>query len=117
MPEFFGVNLMEINEFGVGQRFNTIFDTLAGASTYNKPDAGTSSVFNGNTEQIALGVDLVKGRDSMLRAVALDEDSNSDLQLVADDQYSIRQKKIGYFGSVEEGRMVVDNRVILGLIV
>mgnify|MGYP003125609774 CR=1 FL=1 len=117
MAEFFGVNLMEINEFGVGQRFNTIFDTLAGATTYDKPDDSTSSAFNGNAEQIALGVDLVKGRDSMLRAVALDEDSNSELQLVADDQYSIRQKKIGYFGQVEEGRMVVDDRVILGLIV
>jgi hypothetical protein len=36
---------------------------------------------------------------------------------MADDQYSIRQSKIGFFGSVEEGRVVLDNRVLCGVIV
>jgi hypothetical protein len=123
MMEFFGINLMEINELGVDQRFNAIFDTLAAATNYQKPTTADTvgtvaqSVFDAATEQIAIGVDLVKGRDSMLRAVSVDPDSSGDLQLIADDQYSIRQKKIGYFGSVEEGRMVVDDRVLFGLIV
>jgi hypothetical protein len=34
--------------------------------------------------------------------------------LIADDQYSIRQNKIGYFGSLEEGRIVLDDRALIG---
>jgi len=33
---------------------------------------------------------------------------------VADDQYSIRQAKVGWFGSIEEGRVVLDDRAIVG---
>lgn len=117
IPEFYGVSIMEINELGIGQKFNTIFGTLSSGKVYNNPHDGTSSAFNASDDEIVIGMDLVSGRDSMLRAVATDPDSNSEFSLVADDQYSVRQKKIGYFGSLEEGRMIVDNRVLFGVIV
>ena len=66
-------------------------------------------------DDFVLGVDRAK--DSLIRAVAVDEDSPSEFNLIADDQYSIRQNKIGYFGSIEEGRVVLDNRVLVGKIV
>lgn len=116
IPEFYGVSVMEINEMGVGQKFNDIFDTLAGSTNFDNPHAGNTQQFQA-TDELVIGVDLVKGRDAMLRAVAVDQDSNSEFNLVADDQYSVRQKKIGYYGSLEEGRMVVDNRVLFGVIV
>ena len=116
IPEFYGVSVMEINEMGVGQKFNTIFDTLAGSTNFDNPHSGSTQQFAA-TDELVIGVDLVKGRDAMLRAVAVDADSNSEFNLVADDQYSVRQKKIGYYGSLEEGRMVVDNRVLFGVIV
>ena len=117
IPEFYGVSIMEINELGVGQKFNTIFNTLASGKGFNDPHSGGSPEFVAASEEIVIGLDLVAGRDAMLRAVATDPDSNADFSLVADDQYSVRQKKIGYFGSVEEGRMIVDNRVLFGVIV
>jgi hypothetical protein len=116
IPEFYGVSIMEINELGIGQKFNAIFDTLAGTTAYDAPNGGTAGVF-ADGDEIVIGVDLVSGRDAMLRAVATDPDSNAEFSLTADDQYSIRQKKIGYFGSLEEGRMIVDNRVLFGVIV
>lgn len=116
IPEFYGVSVMEINEMGVGQKFNTIFETLASTTPYDNPHAGGTDTFS-SSDELVIGVDLVKGRDAMLRAVAVDADSNSEFNLVADDQYSVRQKKIGYYGSLEEGRMVVDNRVLFGVIV
>ena len=51
----------------------------------------------------------------LFRAVALDSESGSEFTLLADDQYSVRQQKIGYYGSLEEGRMVLDNRVLTGI--
>ena len=46
-----------------------------------------------------------------------DDENGGEFNLVADDQYSVRQNKIGYFGSVEEGRVVLDNRVLVGKMV
>jgi len=96
---------MEINELGAGQKFNTIFNAVKG-STY--------SSFDGATQEILIGLD--RSRESLIRAVATDSENGSEFSLTADDQYSIRQSKIGYFGSLEEGRMVLDNRALVGVI-
>ena len=119
LPEFFGVSIMEILEFGVGKKFTTIFDTVAGSTAYAdnyavNANSGTAQQFLA-TEQIIVGLD--RSRDSLIRAVAVDADSGSEFNLVADDQYTLRQGKIGYYGSLEEGRMVLDNRALVGLIV
>jgi hypothetical protein len=119
IPEFFGVSIMEILEFGVGKKFTTIFDTVAGSTAYAdnyavQSNSGTAQQFLA-TEQIVVGLD--RSRDSLIRAVAVDADSGSEFNLVADDQYTLRQGKIGYYGALEEGRMVLDNRALVGLIV
>jgi hypothetical protein len=120
MPEFFGVSIMEILELGVGKKFNTIFDTVAGSTAYAdhysiNAYGGTATAFNGASEEIIIGLD--RSRDALVRAVAVDSDTGSEFNLVADDQYTLRQGKIGYFGALEEGRMVLDNRALVGLIV
>jgi len=113
LPEFYGLGIMEINELGVNQKFNTLFDTAAGSTTYT--DGGGSITFDTTTDDFVLGVDRTK--DSLIRAVAVDAESGSEFNLIADDQYSIRQNKIGYFGSIDEGRVVLDNRVLVGKII
>ena len=115
IPEFYGVAIMEINELGRGQRFNTVFDTVAGSTAYTKADGTSSAAFDGAAEEIIIGLD--RGRESLIRAVAVDSENGSEFSLTADDQYSVRQQKIGYFGSLEEGRMVLDTRALVGKIV
>jgi len=53
----------------------------------------------------------------MIRAVATDSESGSEFDLVVDDQFVSRSQKIGYYGSLEEGRMLLDDRVLTGIIV
>jgi hypothetical protein len=96
MPNFFGVSLQEIWQLGPGRQFTDIYNGLAGT--------GFSD----------LVIALNTNRDSLLKVVAVDSESGSEFTLLADDQYSIRQQKIGYYGSLEEGRVVLDSRVILG---
>lgn len=115
IPSFYGVNILEFIELGKGQKFNTIFGTAAGSTSYTKADGTGGNTFSGSTEEILVGID--RSRESLIRVVATDPDSNSEFTLVADDQYSIRQNKIGYFGSLEEGRIVLDNRALTGKIV
>lgn len=114
LPDFYGISIMEVNELGVGQKFNTIFDTIAGATSYAKADGTGGGVFDGAADEILLGLD--RGRDSLVKAIAVDEENGSEFQLTADDQYSIRQNKIGWFGGLEEGRMVLDNRALAGIV-
>jgi len=115
IPSFYGVSILEFIEMGKGQKFNTIFDTAADVTTFTKADGTSSGDFTGSTQEIIVGID--RSRESLLRVVATDPDSNSEFTLVADDQYSIRQNKIGYFGSMEEGRIILDNRALVGKIV
>ena len=113
---FMGLNILEYNEMGTDQKFNTLFDTAASTKWFSRyDDVAKKLQFDGSTDEIVVGVD--RTRDSLIRAVATDAESGSEFTLIADDQYSIRQNKIGYFGSVEEGRVVLDNRVLMGVIV
>ena len=116
MNSFLGLNILEFNEMGVGQKFNTLYGTAADAASAGKayvaPNSGGTITFNDSTDEIVVGVD--RTRDSLIRVVATDPDSGSEMNLIADDQYSIRQNKIGYFGQIEEGRVVLDNRVLVG---
>ena len=111
IPEFYGINIMELQEMGKGQRFNKLFEALD-----NDGDRVSAGVgFADSSHEIVIGLD--KRVESMLRAVATDSETGSEFSLVADDQYSVRQSKIGYYGSVEEGRMILDNRALFGIVV
>ena len=114
LPEFYGLGIMEINELGTSQKFNNLFATSA-SGAYANADGSGEITFNTATDDFILGVDRTK--DSLIRAVAVDAESGSEFNLIADDQYSIRQNKIGYFGSIDEGRVVLDNRVLVGKII
>ena len=102
-PEFYGINVIELNEFGTGQKFNKVFDDLY------------SGTFDESADQIVVGID--RARESLIRPVAVDSENGGEFNLIADDQYSIRQSKIGYFGSLEEGRIVLDDRALVGKII
>ena len=115
IPSFYGVSILEFNELGKGQKFNTIFDTAASSTNYLTAAGGSSGAFDGAATEILVGID--RSRDSLIRVVATDPNSNSEFSLVADDQYSIRQNKIGFFGSLEEGRVILDVRALVGKIV
>jgi hypothetical protein len=118
IPEFYGINIMELQEMGKGQRFNKLFAALDDDATRHISDSnGTKSAgaFSDDDHEIIIGLD--KRVDSLLRAVATDSETSSEFSLLADDQYSVRQSKIGYYGSIEEGRMIIDNRALFGLIV
>jgi hypothetical protein len=105
-PEFYGINVIELNEFGKGQKFNALFTGT---------DYDGSSDFTAGSDELVLGID--RSRESLIRPVAIDSENGGEFNLIADDQYSIRQNKIGYFGSLEEGRIVLDDRALVGCVV
>lgn len=115
IPEFFGVSIMELNELGSGQKYNDLFEVVSTADYGDYGDGTSASTFDKSSEELCIGVDL--SRESMIRAVATDSETGSEFQLVVDDQFVTRSQKVGYYGSLEEGRMILDDRVLTGIIV
>ena len=123
IPTFYGINIMEFNELGIGQKWNTLFDTLAGSTTFaaNYGGTGSAAVFDGATEELVIGLDLTKESLIRVEAVTNNEINGVDYPAVfsifPDDQFVTRQQKVGFYGGLEEGRVILDNRAIVGLIV
>lgn len=117
IPNFYGINLMEVLELGVGQRFNEIAVAVDGgdAATVTSggqgdtPDTGFSS-----TDEIIIGLD--RSRDSLVRPAVLGEGESEAISIQVDDQFSVRQSKVGYYTSVEEGRICIDDRALTGIV-
>ena len=114
IPEFYGVNVMEIHELGPNKKFTKIFAGLAGSGNMDaNPNSSKAAFDHADADDLVIGID--RSRDAFVRAIAVDSETGSEFSLVADDQYSVRQQKIGYYGSIEEGRVVLDDRAIVGV--
>ena len=101
----FGVNIVDLYEFGNGQKYNTLYGTLATA-------AGGTSAITG-TQEIVVGID--RSVEAFVRPVARNSDTGGTFTALPDDQYAQRQDKVGFYGGVEEGRVLLDARAIVGL--
>lgn len=99
--EIYGINLVELNELGTGKKYNTLYDTFESGS------------FNGSSDEILVGIDNSKG--AFVRPIAQNADSGSTFNASPDDQYHARAEKIGFYGSLEEGRVCIDSRAVVGI--
>jgi hypothetical protein len=108
LPQFYGINIMELNELGLNQRFNSIFETV------NNNNGTPVSSFTTADDEIMIGID--RNKDSLIRPVVLDEGNTAKLSIMVDDQFSVRQNKIGYYAKIEEGRICIDDNALCGLV-
>jgi len=122
MSALYGVVLHEMLEFGNGKKYNALYKTFvdAGGLTHLAPHAsagsrdGTLDLSAGaSNHEVLVGLDL--SRDSFIRPVARHADSGSTFVAVPDDQFVSRAERIGFYGSLEEGRVCLDSRAIVGL--
>ncbi|MAF24191.1 hypothetical protein CL634_01190 [bacterium] len=110
MQEIYGVGITELNELGISKKYNTLFASFASGNI--SPDGGT---FATGGEELLVGVDNSKG--AFLRPVATVAESGGSFTAVADDQWNQRSEKLGWYGHLEEGRVCIDARAIVGIVV
>ena len=115
LPSFYGINIMEINQMGINQTFNKLFAAVVTAEGATVVGGGNTGTFSQAADEIVIGID--RSKDALIRPVVIGEGSPSELQVLVDDQFSVRQNKIGYYGKVEEGRICIDDRALIGLAV
>ena len=115
LPSFYGSNIMEINQMGINQTFNKLFAAIVTSEGATVVGGGNTGTFSQTDDEIVIGID--RSKDALIRPVVVGEGSPSELQVLVDDQFSVRQNKIGYYGKVEEGRICIDDRALIGLAV
>jgi hypothetical protein len=98
----YGVNLVELLELGIAKKYTTLFDTFYSGNS-----------FDASTDDICVGVDNSKG--SFIRAVATNADTGATFTALPDDQFNQRADKLGFYGSLEEARVCVDSRAVVGI--
>lgn len=114
MQSIYGVNLIELIEFGVGQKYNVLFDQFAQAvsAMTSAPVSWTAA------KQICVGIDNTRG--VFLRPVARQAESGGTFSVMPDgqfDMYGSRVEKVGFYGFLEEGRLCLDARAAAGVII
>lgn len=108
MPSIFNISLIELLELGVGQRYNLIFDKINVAKS-------SPVTFTQASDEIMIGIDRAKS-DALIRPVLIDEDASSEVSVMVDDQFVDRSKKTGFYAELNEGRIILEDRVLVGLI-
>jgi hypothetical protein len=129
MQSIYGVNLVEMVEFGKDKKYNKLFSEFAFTSATDNLEALEDDIDDdtvGNqpfavaSHEVLVGVDNTRG--AFIRPVARQHDSGGDgtFRALPDEQFNMygsRVEKTGFYGFLEEGRICIDSRAVLGLIV
>ena len=96
----FGINIVDLYELGNGQKYNTLYTAMGGTLT--------------GVQEIIVGVD--RSAEAFVRPVARNSETGSTFTALPDDQFVQRQDKTGFYGGLEEGRVLLDARAIVCLL-
>ena len=123
MQEIYGVNIVELLELGNGKKYNTLFNEFVTNFNYNNAaghvGAGTTPgtpiawTAAADGHEVAVGIDNSRG--AFIRAVSVVSETGATFDAVPDDQFVQRSEKIGFYGSLEEGRVCLDGRAVQGI--
>ena len=116
LPNIYGVNLIPCYDLGINQAYNTLYGTYAGSTLYPGYAGVGTAVFSPSTEEVVLGID--RTREALIRPIRVDSEGGGTFTVAPDDQfYASRAEKIGFWGRVRQGNVVVDSRAVSTLIV
>lgn len=108
LPTFFGIGIIELLELGINQRYNKIFDAV-------NTEEGSPVTFTQASDEIVLGID--RRKESLIRPAIIEEGVSTEVNVQVDDQFAVRVGKAGWFGKIEETRLVLEDRVLTGIVV
>ena len=121
MQSIYGVNIVELIEFGLSQKYNTLFGTFAASSnpaTQVQGSNGSATWTSTSAKEICVGIDNTRG--AFVRPVAVQAESGGTFSVLPDGQYDMygsRVQKVGFYGFLEEGRVCLDARSTVGVLV
>ena len=120
MASLYGVVLHELLELGNEQKYNKLFASILSANSITDIPGGGGGTFDSNAtsghlDEIIVGVDL--SREAFVRPLARNAEGGSTFNVLPDDQFLVRAEKQGFYGYLEEGRVCLDARAVVGIAV
>jgi len=121
MQSIYGVNIVELVEFGGNQKYNVLFDQFAksgNSASQVQGSNGAATWSSSSTQQVCVGIDNTRG--AFVRPVAVQAESGGTFSVLPDgqfDMYGSRVQKVGFYGFLEEGRVCLDARSTVGIVV
>lgn len=116
--EIYGVRITDLIELGNAKKYNTLFSTFNNVTTTEGISHGGTAFDEGssaNADQIIIGLDA--SREAFIRPVARQHDSGGTFSALPDDQFAARADKAGFYGFLEEGRVCIDAKAVVGMVV
>jgi hypothetical protein len=115
--ELWGVRITDLLELGKSQKYNKLFGVSAPAGIGHDDTTGNAQggTWSDSDDQLIIGLDA--SRDAFIRPVAQQHDSGGSFSVLPDDQFVARADKTGFYGFLEEGRVCIDSKAIVGLVV
>jgi hypothetical protein len=108
----FGVNIHQLLELGPSEKYQVLLNTFTGATNYSNIDGGGALPVDADDSTI-VGIDNSKG--AFVRPVARGEGGETFTAVPDDQFYAARMEKLGFYGFLEEGRVCLDSRAIVGI--
>ena len=110
----FGVNIHQLLELGPSEKYQVLLNTFTGSTQYPTIDGTTGGAFVVDADDSTLiGIDNSKG--AFVRPVARGEGGETFTAVPDDQFYAARMEKMGFYGFLEEGRVCLDARAIVGI--
>lgn len=108
-PEIFNKTLHRMLELGTSRTYNNLFSLYAQAGI-----AGGGASFSATADELIFCADLT--RDAAIKPIAQNAEYGTSLVMQVDDTFSKRSGKVGWWGGIEQGNVVIDAREFSGLI-
>jgi hypothetical protein len=112
LASIFGVNIHQLLELGASEKYQTLLAEFTGATVYKEADGAAGGAV-GAADATVIGIDNSKG--AFVRPVARGEGGETFTAIPDDQFYAARQEKMGFYGFLEEGRVCLDSRAIVGV--
>lgn len=112
VPNIFGINLIKSFDFGIGRTYNTLFSNYAGSTAYLGTGGTGSAAFTPTTEQLVVGINA----NSWNLVKVEERGASGELTVMADDQYTTRSQKLGFWGMTRCGFVSLDGRQSIGML-
>lgn len=121
IASIYGTNIIELQEMGIGQLYNTFFDEYAGSITYanagEATDSSNRTAFDGDTEELIIGLNRSTGiKNGLIKAGIADSETSQVFNVRPDTQFMDREDKTGFFGTAEVSYTSVEPRNLFAIL-
>lgn len=109
VPSFFGINLTQVFNYGVGRSYNSLFGNFIGSTQFDG-----SNTFTASSDEVITALNLTS--PNVLVRLVQESAGGGRLEVLPDDSFPARADKVGWSASVNEGRVMLDQRAVVSAV-